>query len=410
MSLYASIFAGIPDALLLVDAQDVVILANPAAGQLLGYAHEELPGLKRSGILPDYADPTTSPSAPHFPSSAASGFFTRWAHHKDGRRMRVDVKHAPLDTHGGIALYILRDATLREAIEARLYMANAVFENTQEAIVVTDIDCRILAVNPAFETVTEYAAAEAIGQNIRLLHSGRHDEYFYRQMWHSIHAGGEWQGAIWNRRKNGEIYQEWLTISTIRDRHGRPFQYVGISADMSRMNHVETQFEKLAHYDPLTGLPNRLLFNSRLQKTWERAHRDRKAFAVMYLDLDGFKQVNDTHGHIIGDELLKAVAARLYQNIRETDTLARLGGDEFVIVLEDPTREDVIRIAQAMVEHIAAPFDLASARSVRVGLSLGWSYYPEHADNIDTLLQQADQALYQVKRGGRGAARMYTPH
>ena len=304
-------------------------------------------------------------------------------------------------------LCVVRDASARKEVEAKLHLANTVFQSTQEGIVVTDVNCRIVAVNPAFEMATEYSEKEVLGQHMRVLRSGRHDEYFFRLMWDAILTTGEWQGGIWNRRKSGEVYHEWLSISTVRDRDGKPVQYVGITTDMSRMNHVETAVERLAHYDTLTGLPNRLLLNSRIQKTWERAHRDGKPFAVMFLDLDGFKAVNDTLGHPVGDELLKVVANRLRENMRETDTIARLGGDEFLIVLEDVGRDDIVAVAQHLIERISAPFDLGLAEPVCVGLSLGWSHYPEHADNVPALIRQADEALYQVKRSGRGAWREY---
>jgi diguanylate cyclase (GGDEF)-like protein/PAS domain S-box-containing protein len=304
-------------------------------------------------------------------------------------------------------LCVVRDASARKEVEAKLHLANTVFQSTQEGIVVTDVNCRIVAVNPAFEMATEYSEKEVLGQHMRVLRSGRHDEYFFRLMWDAILTTGEWQGGIWNRRKSGEVYHEWLSISTVRDRDGKPVQYVGITTDMSRMNHVETAVERLAHYDALTGLPNRLLLNSRIQKTWERAHRDGKPFAVMFLDLDGFKAVNDRLGHPIGDEPLKVVADRLRENIRETDTIARLGGDEFLIVLEDVGREDIVTVAEQLITRISVPIDLGLAEPVCVGLSLGWSHYPEHADNVPALIRQADEALYQVKRSGRGAWREY---
>lgn len=335
------------------------------------------------------------------PMGASDNLFGK---HRDGHLIPVDVMLSPLTVDDKeIVLCVVRDARQRKMVEAKLLIANTVFQSTQEAIVVTDANCMIVAINPAFARVTEYTEEEVIGQHMRILRSGRHDAYFYRQMWDAILTTGEWQGAIWNRRKSGEIYHEWLSISTVRDNKGQPFQYVGISVDMGRMNHVETEVEHLAHYDALTGLPNRLLFNSRIQKTWENSHRDGKPFAVLFLDLDGFKAVNDTLGHPIGDELLKAVAARLSEHLRETDTIARLGGDEFVIVLENVKRDDVAALAQNLVERIAQPFDLGLTSPVRIGLSLGWSYYPDHSAHIATLIAYADEALYRVKRAGRGA-------
>ncbi len=412
MSVFERIFEAVPDGLLVADSAGRILYVNGALERLFGYAPDELLGRAVESLTPcDVA----SVHAHHRldyqararirPMGASSNLFGR---RKDGSLFPVDVMLSPLEIQDHhVTLCVVRDASQRKAVEDKLHIANTVFQSTQEAIVVTDVECRIVAVNPAFEKVTDYRERDVIGQHMRILRSGRHDAYFYRRMWDTILSTGEWQGAIWNRRKSGEIYHEWLTISTVRDRHGQPIQYVGISTDMGRMNHVETAVERLAHYDALTGLPNRLLFNSRIQKTWERAHRDGRPFAVMFLDLDGFKAVNDRLGHLVGDELLKVVASRLREHLRETDTIARLGGDEFLIVLEDVGREEIVNVAQQLVERISDPFDLGLEQPVCVGLSLGWSYYPEHADNVPALIRQADEALYQVKRSGRGAWREY---
>lgn len=408
MRAFEKIFEAIPDGLVVVAGHGQILHANAAAGLLFGYAVEELVGQTVEMLVPHHVKRIHAGHRANFaasPSARAMGTSNNLrGQRKDGSLFPVDIMLSPLDLDQQAAtLCVIRDATRQKALEASLHIANTVFETTQEAIVVTDVNCHIVAINPAFEKVTEYSKADVIGQHMRILSSGRHDESFYRQMWEQILGTGEWQGAIWNRRKGGEIYQEWLSISTVRDHTGRPFQYVGISADLGRMKHVETPIERLAHYDNLTGLPNRLLFNSRLQKTMEHAHREGRPFAVMFLDLDGFKAVNDCHGHAVGDELLKQVALRLRADLRETDTIARFGGDEFVIVIEDARRHDVEMIAQKLVDKIGEPFDLGLPEAVRIGLSLGLSAFPEHADNIASLLRQADQALYEVKRAGRGA-------
>lgn len=412
MQVFEKLFEAVPDGLLVVDAAGLILYANGALESLFGYLPDELIGQPVERLTPrqhaakHVAYREQYQAAPKSRAMGASNDLLGCR--KDGSLFPVDVMLSPLDLGDRKqTLCVVRDATVRKEVEAKLHIANTVFQSTQEAIVVTDTDCRIVAVNPAFEMATEYSESEVLGRHMRLLRSGRHDPYFYRQMWDSILSTGEWQGAIWNRRKSGEIYHEWLSISTVRDHDGKPVQYVGISTDMSRMHHVETAVERLAHYDALTGLPNRLLLNSRIQKTWERAHRDGKPFAVMFLDLDGFKAVNDSLGHPVGDELLKVVAARLRENMRETDTIARLGGDEFLIVLEDVGRDEIVSVAEQLIERISAPVDLGLAEPVCVGLSLGWSHYPEHADNVPALIRQADEALYQVKRSGRGAWREY---
>ncbi|WP_310494457.1 diguanylate cyclase domain-containing protein [Dechloromonas sp.] len=412
MRVFEKIFEAVPDGLLVVDTAGLILYANGALESLFGYAPDELIGQPVERLTPHQLASAHVAYREHYqtaPKTRAMGASNDLLGcRKDGSLFPVDVMLSPLDIGDRKqTLCVVRDATVRKEIEEKLTIANTVFQSTQEGIVVTDVNCRIIAVNPAFEMATEYSKKELLGQHMRVLRSGRHDDFFYRRMWDSILNTGEWQGPIWNRRKNGEVYHEWLSISTVRDRDGRPIQYVGITTDMGRMNHVETAVERLAHYDALTGLPNRLLLNSRIQKTWERAHRDGKPFAVMFLDLDGFKAVNDTLGHPVGDELLKVVATRLRENMRETDTIARLGGDEFLIVLEDVMRDDIVALAQQLIERISAPFDLGLAEPVCVGLSLGWSHYPEHADNVPALIRQADEALYQVKRSGRGAWREY---
>ena len=218
-----------------------------------------------------------------------------------------------------------RTAELQRAND-RLQLADAVFRNTQESIVITDPETRVVAVNPAFSMVTEYPADEVIGQSVRLLRSGWHDESFYQQLWASLDATGNWQGEIWSRRRGGDVYQEWLSISTVHDAQGKLTHYIGVGVDLSRMNHAKTLLEHLAHHDALTGLPNRLLLHSRLEHSIERARRDKTLCAVLFIDLDRFKEVNDTLGHAAGDELLKLAAERMQLRLRDVDTLGRLGG------------------------------------------------------------------------------------
>lgn len=303
---------------------------------------------------------------------------------------------------------IRRRTSERDLACERVRLAQSVFNNAQEAIVVTDLNCRILAVNPAFSVVTEYASDEIIGRPAAVLQSGRHDRSFYQRMWQSIGDSGGWQGAIWNRRKSGDIYQEWLVISAVRDEQGRFTQFIGISMDMSRMNHAETHLEHLAHHDALTGLPNRLLLQSRLEHTLERARRDEARCAVLFLDLDRFKPVNDTWGHAAGDELLRQAVARMRERLRDVDTLARLGGDEFVVVLDSPSGfDEAARVAQELIERLSAPFQLAGGQSVGIGGSVGISLFPEHGDSVGALIEKADVALYQAKQAGRGCWRIH---
>ncbi|MEY2631693.1 MAG: hypothetical protein RIR00_347 [Pseudomonadota bacterium] len=413
MPIFKSVFDALPDGVLLVESGGAITLANSAAERMFGYPPGGLVGLSVEALVPQSARGAHGQHRRHYQAEAQARPMGQAANlqgqRQDGTLFPVDIMLAPMALEQGQGtICVVRDARPRKLVEAKLNLANTVFQTTQEAIVVTDENCMVIAVNPAFEKVTEFSEAEVVGRNINVLRSGRHDRDFYREMWRAIRESGSWQGEIWNRRKSGEIYQEWMSISTVWDPQGKPIQYVGVSADMTRINHAETPTERLAHYDGLTGLPNRLLFQSRIQKTLERAHRERLGFAVLFLDLDGFKAVNDRLGHAAGDLLLAQVARRLSHELRETDTVARFGGDEFVIVLEDVKPADVERISQTLIDHIAHPFELGGSGSVQVGLSIGWSYYPDSGLDITSLMHQADEALYRANRRGRGRWMAYS--
>ncbi len=293
-----------------------------------------------------------------------------------------------------------RTAELTKASE-QLKLADAVFKNIQEGIVITDPAGRIIAVNPAFSRVTEYPPNEAIGQNIRILQSGRHARSFYLQMWESVLTTGSWQGEVWNRRRGGDIYKEWRGISTIYDTSGKPKYYIGVASDLSRMNRTMTDLEHLAHHDALTGLPNRLLLASRLEHSLERARRDGALCAVLCLDLDRFKAINDTLGHAAGDELLRQVAERIKLRLRDVDTLARVGGDELVVVLEGIfSSEEATAVAATLIAQLAHPFVLSGLREAVIGASVGISIFPADAGRPSELLEMADLSLYLAKRAG----------
>lgn len=304
---------------------------------------------------------------------------------------------------------VVRDITERHLAEEQQRLSARVFSSTRDGLMVTDADRHILAINPAFSEITGYEEREALGQTPRLLHSGRHDAAFYRAMWQAIEESGEWQGEIWNRRKNGEIYPEWLTISTMRDDTGAISHYVGVFSDISRIKQVEADLEHLAHHDPLTGLPNRILFLARLEHALEQARRNHEQLAVLFLDLDRFKNVNDSLGHPVGDQLLHAIAQRLRNELRKEDTLARLGGDEFVILLERMHHADeVAKVAQDVIRLLETPIPLDAGPEIYIGASLGISLYPQDGDDPTTLIRNADAALYQAKASGRHHFRFYT--
>jgi diguanylate cyclase (GGDEF)-like protein/PAS domain S-box-containing protein len=282
-----------------------------------------------------------------------------------------------------------------------LRQAAAVFENTRDGVLITDMTPSIVAINRAYTEITGYSQDDVLGHSPSVLKSGRHDRAFYQALWASVKETGHWQGEIWNRRKTGEIYPQSLSISTVHDEQGVARHYVGVFTDLSQIRQSEERLERLAHYDPLTGLPNRLLMQSRLKRAIEVAERHQQRVAVMYIDLDRFKNVNDSLGHTAGDALLVAIAQRLRNHLPEGDTLARLGGDEFLRISETLQQpEQAASLAQTLIEQMTRSFTLAGGHEVFVGLSIGISLYPDDASTVAGLLQHAELAMYRAKQMG----------
>jgi diguanylate cyclase (GGDEF)-like protein/PAS domain S-box-containing protein len=287
-------------------------------------------------------------------------------------------------------------------------LATQVFQSTLEGIMVTNTRNVIESVNPAFTQITGYLAHEAIGKTPALISSGKHDAAFYKKMHEEISSKGHWQGEIWNRRRNGEIYPEWLTINAVRDDAGQVVNYVGVFSDITKRKAAEEQMLFLAHHDGLTSLPNRGLFVERLSHAIARAHRTQDKMALMFLDIDHFKQINDTLGHHVGDQLLQLVARRLTACVREGDTVARLGGDEFTVILESITQPgDVPPIAQKIIAALAQPM-LLDGQELVVTASIGISLYPHDSEEPDELIKCADAAMYAAKKEGRNRVRFFT--
>ncbi|MDD5630613.1 MAG: EAL domain-containing protein [Methylococcales bacterium] len=284
---------------------------------------------------------------------------------------------------------------------AALKLAALVFE-AQQGIVITDANNIIIRVNKNFTTVTGYSSEEAIGKNPSFLKSGRHDTDFYRGLWQSIETIGTWQGEIWNRRKNGEIYPEWLIITQVKNK-GVTTNYIGTMTDISKYKTAEEQIRKLAFYDPLTALPNRRLLMDRLQHSIDMHLRDGKLMAILMLDLDNFKLVNDSLGHLAGDELLQQVATRLSERLRNIDMIARLGGDEFIVLLENINcADDAAFVANNIITEIRKPFCLLlEKKEVHISVSIGVSLYGQHGTTPQALMDHADAALYKAKENGR---------
>ncbi len=310
-----------------------------------------------------------------------------------------------------LRLAIIRmEAALKQNLRAASRLSARIFENAAEAVVITDPSAVIVDVNRAFTRVTGYSREEALGQHIRLLRSGRHGGRFYEELWGSLNESGHWQGEIWNRRRNGEVYPEWLTITAMYDDGGeRISHYVAMFSDITTAKQNEERLYRLAHYDPLTGLANRGLFYESLGQALTRADRSGKPAAVLFLDLDRFKVVNDTLGHTAGDALLIDVAHRLKSCVRDSDLVGRQGGDEFTIILDElDDRDSAALVARKIHEVMAVPFTL-DGQELFVTTSIGISVYPEHGTDADFLIKAADIAMYGAKEDGRDTYQFYRP-
>ncbi len=331
--------------------------------------------------------------------------------HKDGHLVYTRLAVSCVRKNDATVDYIVAlvdDISERKQAEEELHLAAMVFLNSSEAMTVTDSKGNIVSINPAFTQITGYTLEEVVGRNARFLSSGRHDNEFYRTMWEELNNTGRWQGEIWNRRKNGELYLEWITINAIYHDDGLLYRYVSLFSDITQKKESDELIWKQANFDTLTGLPNRRMFHDRLEQEIKKSHRSGLPMALMLLDLDRFKEVNDTLGHAQGDVLLVEAARRIAECVRESDTVARLGGDEFTVILSEMEDVHIVeRIAQNIIERLAAPFQLLQ-EAVFVSASVGITLYPDDSQNIDALVSNADQAMYVAKNLGRNRFSYFT--
>jgi diguanylate cyclase (GGDEF)-like protein/PAS domain S-box-containing protein len=304
------------------------------------------------------------------------------------------------DASGQACRVVVTDVTARKHNEEKARLASTVFRIMDEGVLVSDRENRIIAVNPAFTDITGYSFDEVSGRDPRMLASGRHPPEFYQEMWNTLATTYSWQGEIWDRAKSGAIYVRWLSIKQIRDERGHPSHYVAIFSDISKRKTADQRMYHLAYHDALTDLPNRVLFFDRLHQALKAAERDNKEMALIFIDLDKFKPVNDLYGHNIGDLLLQEVAARISHCIRESDTAARLGGDEFIVLLPSIDEEQgAVVTAEKIRNALDQPYELAG-HSLNIGSSAGVAVHPEHGVEENTLLNNADVAMYFAKKSG----------
>lgn len=405
LEIYSQIFHNSSEGNIITDNKGIIIAVNPAFIETTGYSEEEVLGKK----------PNILSSGRHNIEFYINMWATvyekgQWSGEVCNKRKNGEIYTewltitATTDEDGKITNYIgiFTDISVnkKNKIDIRLY--ERVFNNSSEGIMITNSKGIIVSVNSSFTRLTGYTQDEAIGERPSILHSGKQDVGFYINMWASIHEKGFWTGEIWNKRKGGEVFPEWLSISTIYDEKGETINYVGIFSDITDKKKSEEYLIYLAHFDTLTSLPNRVLFKERLELAIEYANRYDKKVAVLYLDLDKFKVINDTLGHDVGDYILKQVSERLTHCVRNSDTVARLGGDEFSIILpEIKQQEDAISVAKKIFKALTYPF-FYQDQELFITTSVGITFYPNDALSTEKLLKNADSAMYRAKEQKSG--------
>ncbi|EPN62874.1 sensory box/GGDEF domain/EAL domain-containing protein [Pseudomonas syringae pv. actinidiae ICMP 18807] len=407
---FAKAFHAAPDGLAITRQQDGMLLeVNEGFCRITGYSERHC--LENStfdlGIWADLSERSRliEQLKQH---GVVHGFRTRLRNVNGSIRVCELSSHPLLISGDACLLTISRDITESQLMQEKLHLAATVFESTAEGVLITDTDQRISAVNRAFTEITGYSESEAIGQTPRLLASGQHDSAFYASMWHQLTAEGHWQREISNRRKNGELYPSWLTVSAVRNKENLLTHFVAVFADISSLKHAQARLDYQAHHDPLTGLPNRTLFESRLQSALLHSEESGSLGAVLFLDLDRFKHINDSLGHPVGDLLLKGIAHRLKETLRDIDTVARLGGDEFIVLLPGLLQpSDAKAIANKLLACFSTPFE-AGEHELYISPSIGSCVFPNDGTDVATLVKNADAAMYRSKAQGRNRVESYT--
>ncbi len=385
---------------------------NPAFCAMVGYSDAELQRLTFRQIT--HPDDIANHNGLRDDMAAGridSYTLTKRYLRRDGASVWAHLTVTAVRDPGGELRYtvaVVENVTEKKRLEEHQRLAATVFENTGEGLFVTDEKRRIIHVNPAFSDITGFAAADVMGHTPKILASGRHTPEFYERMFLSLNQTGKWQGEIWNRRKSGEMFAEWLNIAAVRDESDRLTNYVAVFSDITSRKEDEERLSYQANHDPLTRLPNRTLFQERLSRALTRANRNQTLVALLFIDLDYFKQVNDTLGHLAGDFLLQQVAERLSACVRQGDTVARLAGDEFTVILEDITEaRDGAVVAHKILATLADPFDLQGSQA-RISSSIGVALYPADAGDPQSLVKLADAAMYRAKHQGRNACRFHS--
>jgi len=408
---FRALFENAGAGVILTDAEGRYLHCNPAFCAMVGFSESELHLMTFRDIShPDDRDAVTDLYRQVISGEIESCDITKRYLNRDGSVRWGRLTVTPIRDAGAVhrAVAVVEDVTETKRLEDHMRLAATVFENTGEGLFVTDDRRRIVHVNPAFTVLTGYAPEDVLGKTPHILASGRHPPEFYDRMNESLATTGRWQGEMWNRRKTGEMFAEWLNIAEVRDERDQLTHYVAVFSDITSRKEDEERLSYQANHDPLTRLPNRTLFQERLSRALTRAHRNHSIVTLLFIDLDHFKQVNDTLGHLAGDCLLQQVADRLSSCVRQGDTIARLAGDEFTVILEDITEaRDSALVAQKILSLMAEPFDL-QGHEARISASIGVALYPSDAEETQTLVKLADAAMYQAKNQGRNACRFHS--
>ena len=411
---FRAVFANAGIGVVVVEPSGRLSEVNPAFCAMLGYDQAAVQGKR----VVEFTHPDDVARSEAALGDLAAGHTDNYEMVKrylarDGRvvwaRLTVSAVRETLGGPVRFAVAVIEDVTERKRLEDHMRLAVTVFDNTGDGLFITDAQRRIVQVNRAFTDITGYQAGEVLGKTPAILSSGRHGTEFYEQMWESLRTVGRWQGEIWDRRRSGEMFAGWQSITAVRGGEGEVTHYVAVISDITSRKEVEERLSYAANHDPLTRLPNRSLFQERLSRALARAHRNQDVVAVLFIDLDRFKEVNDTLGHLAGDLLLLQVAERIGVLIRQGDTLARLSGDEFTVILEDiQDPRDAAVVAHKILRVLGEPFDLGPGQTVTISGSIGVAVYPMDAGDAQTLVKLADGAMYRAKRLGRNGCQFHS--
>jgi diguanylate cyclase (GGDEF)-like protein/PAS domain S-box-containing protein len=400
------------DAIISKTLDGVITSWNEGATRIFGYAEDEILGRPMLALFPPDKIDEESFILDKIRAGETVDHYQTVRVRKDGRNIDVSVTISPIRDFNGTVIgasKIARDITAQKNAEARLQLTANVFTHTSDGIVITDVEGTILEVNEAFSRITGFSRAEVVGRSSRMFASSRQGPELQVEIGKVLTMCGHWQGEVWSRRKDGESYAGLLTVNAVRNSDGTTHSYVALFADITPLRRNQEKLEHLAHFDSLTDLPNRLLLSDRLNQAMLTCRRNGRSLAVLYLDLDGFKAINDRYGHDAGDNLLVAVSARMKGALRAIDTLARIGGDEFVAVLADvASHQDCIVLVERILHACAEPVFL-EGDALRVSASIGVAIYPQDEADAEQLIRHADRAMYEAKQAGKNRYHLFDP-